>query len=114
MEHLGRLVFSLSAKQINTIPLVRLSPTHHTATNHAKNYFFCIFFFSVHLPKTVLNKDTVEQVLVGQSRWEDSVVGRVCATQCVDRQHQKQQTQSLIRGIVKARSRRAKGPVDIQ
>ncbi|XP_070759951.1 stereocilin [Enoplosus armatus] len=81
VEHLGRLVFSLSSKQINSIPL------------------------------TVLNKDTVEQVLVGQSRWEDSVVGGVCVTQCMDQQRLRRQTQSLIRGIVKARSRRAKVPV---
>ncbi|XP_078113836.1 LOW QUALITY PROTEIN: stereocilin [Sander vitreus] len=81
VEHLGKLVFSLSTKQINSIPL------------------------------TVLNKDTVEQVLVGQSHWEDSVVGGVCVTQCMDQHHQRQQTQSLIRGIVKARSRRAKVPV---
>ncbi|XP_067342851.1 stereocilin [Channa argus] len=81
IEHLGRLVFSLSTKQINAIPL------------------------------TVLNKDTVEQVLVGQWHWEDSVVGAVCMTQCMDQHHQRQQTQNLIRGIVKARSRRAKMPV---
>ncbi|XP_071344411.1 stereocilin [Trachinotus anak] len=81
VEHLGRLVLSLSTKQINAIPL------------------------------TVLNKDTVEQVLVGQRRWEDSDVGGVCVTQCMDQHRQKQQTQSLIRGIVKARSRRAKVPV---
>ncbi|XP_023153501.2 stereocilin [Amphiprion ocellaris] len=81
VEHLGRLVFALSTKQINSIPL------------------------------TVLNKDIVEQVLVGQRRWEDSVVGRVCVSQCVDQHRLRQQTQSLIRGIVKARSRRAKVPV---
>ncbi|XP_037611274.1 stereocilin-like [Sebastes umbrosus] len=81
VEHLGRLVFSLSNKQINSIPL------------------------------TVLNKDTVEQVLVGQRRWENSVVGGVCVTECMDQRRQRQQTQSLIRGIVKARSRRAKVPV---
>nr|XP_040056537.1 stereocilin isoform X1 [Gasterosteus aculeatus aculeatus] len=81
VEHLGRLVFSLSTKQINSIPL------------------------------SVLNKDTVEQVLVGQSRWEDSVVGGVCVTQCTDLQRQRKMTQSLLRGIVKARSRRAKVPV---
>nr|XP_020462051.1 stereocilin-like [Monopterus albus] len=81
VEHLGRLVFSLSTKQINDIPL------------------------------TVLDKDTVEQVLVGQRRWEDSVVGEVCVTQCMDRHHQRQQTQTLTRGIVKAQSRRAKMPV---
>ncbi|XP_023251500.1 stereocilin-like [Seriola lalandi dorsalis] len=81
VEHLSRLVFSLSTKQINAIPL------------------------------TVLDQDTVEQVLVGQRRWEDSEVGGVCITQCVDQRRQRQQTQSLIRGIVKARSRRAKAPV---
>ncbi|XP_034536394.1 stereocilin [Notolabrus celidotus] len=81
VEHLGRLVFSLSMKQINSIPLA------------------------------VLNKDTVEQVLVGQSHWEDSMVGRVCVTQCMDKNRHRRQTHSLIRGIVKARSRRAKVPV---
>ncbi|XP_018523372.1 stereocilin [Lates calcarifer] len=81
VEHLGRLVFSLSTKQINAIPL------------------------------TVLNKDTVEQVLVGQRRWESSAVGAICVAQCMDQHRQRQQTQSLIRGIVKARSRRAKVPV---
>ncbi|XP_068435116.1 stereocilin [Clinocottus analis] len=81
VEHLGRLVFSLSTKQMNSIPL------------------------------KVLNKDTVEQVLVGQSRWEDSVVGGVCVTQCMDQPLQRRLTQSLIRGIVKARSRKSKVPV---
>ncbi|XP_029987138.1 stereocilin isoform X2 [Sphaeramia orbicularis] len=80
VEHLGRLVFSLSPKQINAIPL------------------------------TVLNKDTVEQVLVGQKLWEDSTVGGVCLIRCMDQQRQRQRTQSLIRGIVKARNRRAKVP----
>ncbi|XP_044213565.1 stereocilin [Thunnus albacares] len=81
VEHLGRLVFSLSTKQMHSIPL------------------------------TVLNKDTVEQVLVAQKLWEDSVVGGVCKTRCMDQHRQSQQTQSLMRGIVKARSRRAKMPV---
>ncbi|XP_071778934.1 stereocilin [Centroberyx gerrardi] len=81
VEHLGRLVFSLSSKQINSIPL------------------------------SVLNKDTVEQVLVGQRRWEDSAVGGVCVSQCMDQHRQREQTQSLIRGIVRAKSRRAKVPV---
>ncbi|KAM7406187.1 hypothetical protein PAMP_000580 [Pampus punctatissimus] len=81
IEHLGRLVFSLSTKQMHSIPL------------------------------TLLNKDTVEQILVGQKRWEDSVVGGICKSQCMDQHRQSQQTQSLIRGIVKARSRRAKMPV---
>ncbi|KAM7015042.1 stereocilin [Tautogolabrus adspersus] len=81
VELLGRLVFSLSTKQINSIPL------------------------------TALNRNTVEQVLVGQSRWEDSMVGEVCVTQCMDKHRHRRQTQSLIRGIVKARSKRAKVPV---
>ncbi|KAM4597444.1 stereocilin [Fundulus diaphanus] len=81
VEHLGRLVFALSTKQINSIPL------------------------------TVLNKTTVEQVLVGQKRWEESLVGGICARQCVDQQYHRKQTWSLIRGIVKPRSRRAKVPV---
>ncbi|KAF7659084.1 hypothetical protein LDENG_00003550, partial [Lucifuga dentata] len=81
VEHLGRLVFSLSPKQIKVIPL------------------------------TVLNRDTVEQVLMGQKRWEDGVLGEVCMTQCVNQHRQREQTLSLIRGIVKARSRKAKVPV---
>ncbi|XP_056135330.1 stereocilin [Lampris incognitus] len=81
VEHLGRLVFSLSSKQIKSIPL------------------------------SVLNKDTVEQVLVAQKHWEDSDVGRVCVTQCMDQHSLRKQTQSLIRGLVNARSRRAKVPV---
>lgn len=81
VEHLGRLVFSLSTKQINSIPL------------------------------TVLTKDTVEQVLVGQKLWEDSTVGRACVIRCMDLQRQRQQTESLLRGIVKARNRRSKVPV---
>ncbi|XP_061526984.1 LOW QUALITY PROTEIN: stereocilin-like [Phycodurus eques] len=71
VEHLGRLVFSLSTKQINSIPL------------------------------KVLNKDTVEQVLVGQERWEDSPVGVVCLKWRMDQRHQREKTQSLMRGIVK-------------
>lgn len=58
--------------------------------------------------QTVLNKDTVEQVLVGQRRWEDSLVGGVCITRCMDEHRQRQQTQSLIRGVVRARNKRAK------
>ncbi|CAJ1049138.1 stereocilin [Xyrichtys novacula] len=81
VEHLSRLVFSLSNKQINSIPLA------------------------------VLNKDTVEQVLMGQSHWEDSMVGRVCISQCMDKHRHRRKTNSLIRGIVKAQSRRAKVPV---
>uniref|UniRef100_A0A3B4YMY7 Stereocilin-like n=1 Tax=Seriola lalandi dorsalis TaxID=1841481 RepID=A0A3B4YMY7_SERLL len=52
VEHLSRLVFSLSTKQINAIPL--------------------------------LDQDTVEQVLVGQRRWEDSEVGGVPVPSCAD------------------------------
>ncbi|XP_060924825.1 stereocilin [Limanda limanda] len=81
VEHLGRLVFSLSTKQINAIPLA------------------------------VLSKDAVEQVLVAQRHLDNSVEGEVCVTQCTDQHRQRQQTQSLIRGVVRARSRRAKVPV---
>ncbi|XP_033838654.2 stereocilin [Periophthalmus magnuspinnatus] len=81
LEHLGRLVFSLSPKQINSIPL------------------------------TVLTKDTVEQVLVGQKLWEDSAIGRMCVEQCVDQESQRKRTESLLRGITKPRNRRAKVPV---
>ncbi|KAM9765262.1 stereocilin [Menidia menidia] len=81
VEHLGRLLFALSTKQINSIPL------------------------------TVLNKDIVEQVLVSEKLWEDSAVGEVCFSRCMDKRRQEQKTQSLIRGIVKARNRRAKVPV---
>ncbi|KAM9826765.1 stereocilin [Syngnathus typhle] len=73
IEHLGRLVFSLSTKQINSIPL------------------------------RVLNKDTVEQVLVGQERWEDSAVGGVCLKWRMDQRRQREKMQSLMRGIVKVR-----------
>nr|XP_057945778.1 stereocilin isoform X2 [Doryrhamphus excisus] len=72
VEHLGRLLFSLSTKQINSIPL------------------------------TVLNKDTVEQVLGGQERWEDSVLSGVCLRRCMDQHHQREKTLSLMQGIVKA------------
>ncbi|MEQ2236160.1 hypothetical protein ILYODFUR_009574, partial [Ilyodon furcidens] len=81
VEHLGRLVFALSTKQINAIPLM------------------------------VLNKTTVEQILVGQKRWEESLIGGICISRCVDQQYRRKQTWSLIRGIVKPRSRRAKVPV---
>ncbi|XP_072321516.1 stereocilin [Eucyclogobius newberryi] len=81
LEHLGRLVFSLSTKQINSIQL------------------------------TVLTKDTVEQVLVGQKLWEDSTIGRMCVVQCMDPERQRKQTESLLRGIIKPRNRRAKVPV---
>ncbi|XP_024858230.1 stereocilin isoform X2 [Kryptolebias marmoratus] len=81
VEHLGRLVFALSTKQINSIPL------------------------------TVLNGDMVEQVLAGQRRWQDGVVGGVCISRCTDQDYHRRQTQSLLRGIVKARNRRAKVPV---
>lgn len=90
--------------------------------NHLLDTLYCLLKYgpkilssAVPVPwQTVLNKDTVEQVLVGQSQWEDSVVGRVCVSRCMDRRRQRQQTQSLIRGIVKARSRRARGSLDIQ
>ncbi|XP_054626761.1 stereocilin [Dunckerocampus dactyliophorus] len=78
VEHLGRLLFSLSTKQINSIPL------------------------------TVLNKDAVEQVLVGQERWEDSVLSGVCLRRCMDQHHQREKTLSLMRGILKAQGRDAK------
>ena len=50
---------------------------------------------------------------MGQTHWEDSVMGGVCVTRCMDQHRHRQQTQSLIRGIVKARSRRAKGSINI-
>lgn len=56
-----------------------------------------------------LSKDTVELVLLGQRQWEDSVVGRTCVSQCVDQRLLRQQSRSLIRGIVNAQSRRARG-----
>lgn len=58
----------------------------------------------------VLNKNTVELVLLGQRQWEDGGVGKACVNQCVDQQLLRRQTQSLIRGIVNAPSRRARGP----
>lgn len=59
----------------------------------------------------VLNKDTVELVLLGQRQWEDGGVGKACVHRCVDRQLLRQQTHSLIRGIVNPPSRRARGPM---
>lgn len=114
VEHLGRLVFSLSTKQINSIPLVSTQKhqTMQTTDCTAHELAFKDTSLLFHPEQTVLNKDTVEQVLVGQNRWEDSMLGRVCVTQCMDRHRQRQQTQSLIRGVVKARSRRAKGSVN--
>uniref|UniRef100_A0A8C7ZBW8 Stereocilin LRR domain-containing protein n=1 Tax=Oryzias sinensis TaxID=183150 RepID=A0A8C7ZBW8_9TELE len=58
----------------------------------------------ISVKQTVLNKDIVEQILVGQKRWKDSEVGRVCVVQCVDEHQYRQQTQSLIQWIVKARN----------
>ncbi|KAM8876756.1 stereocilin isoform 1-T2 [Synchiropus picturatus] len=81
VEHLGRLVFSLSARQLTSIPLAVLDP------------------------------DAVEQVLVGQRLWQDSVVGEVCMSRCMDRRRLQQQAEILMRGVVKARSRRSKLPV---
>ncbi|KAJ3594058.1 hypothetical protein NHX12_006390, partial [Muraenolepis orangiensis] len=81
VEHLGRLVFTLSAKQINSIPL------------------------------SVLNRDTVEQVLVDQKLWEESDVGQACVSMCMVQSTQTELTHSLLRGIVKPRNRRAKIPV---
>uniref|UniRef100_A0A3Q1H4A1 Stereocilin LRR domain-containing protein n=1 Tax=Anabas testudineus TaxID=64144 RepID=A0A3Q1H4A1_ANATE len=65
---------------------------------------FCLPKEALRDISTVLNKDTVEQVLVGQQRWEDSLVGGVCMTRCMDERRQRQKTHSLIRGIVKART----------
>ncbi|XP_031685308.1 stereocilin [Oncorhynchus kisutch] len=81
VELVGRLLFTLSPKQINSIPLV------------------------------VLSADTVEEVLAGQWRWENSDVGQVCASQCVDQHGQRERIHSLIRGVVRAQSRRRKVPV---
>ncbi|KAF3832585.1 hypothetical protein F7725_026250 [Dissostichus mawsoni] len=92
VEHLGRLVFSLSTKQLNSIPLTR--PDHMC--------FPCA--------------DSVEYRHSGAGAGGPKSLGGqcgggVCVAQCVDQQRQKLKTQSLIRGIVKARSRRAKVPV---
>ncbi|XP_075994741.1 stereocilin-like [Genypterus blacodes] len=81
VEHLGRLVFSLSSRQIHSIPLA------------------------------VLSRDTVEQVLMGQKRWAGGAVGGVCESRCTDGHQQRERTLSLIRGVIKARSRRVKVPV---
>ncbi|XP_045075601.1 stereocilin [Coregonus clupeaformis] len=81
VELVGRLVFTLSPKQINSIPLV------------------------------VLSAETVEEVLAGQWRWENSDVGQACVSRCVDQQGQRERIHSLIRGVVRAQSRRRKVPV---
>ncbi|XP_077569515.1 stereocilin [Stigmatopora nigra] len=80
IEHLGRLLFSLSTKQMNSIPL------------------------------KVLNKDTVEQVLVDQKRWEKSATGEVCLKWRMDQHQQKERTHSLMRRIVKVQDSGAKVP----
>ncbi|CAL8383253.1 unnamed protein product [Arctogadus glacialis] len=81
VEHLGRLVLTLSAKQINSIPLA------------------------------VLTRDAVEQVLVAQRRWEETRAGRACDAHCTDPRRRAELTDGLLRGIVRPRSRRAKVPV---
>ncbi|XP_051919410.1 stereocilin-like isoform X1 [Hippocampus zosterae] len=80
IEHLGRLVFTLSTKEMNSIPV------------------------------KVLNKDTVEQVLLSQKRWEESAVGVICLKWRMDQRRQREKTQSLIRGIVKVQGSGAKIP----
>jgi len=57
----------------------------------------------------VLNRDTVELVLVEQKRWEESEVGQACVSLCLEDSRQTELTHSLLRGIVKPRNRRAKG-----
>lgn len=119
VEHVGRLVFSLTTKQINSIPLVgtQMHPPmqiiHFSALKLVDSswqaWLIMTSMRSWNVPQAVLSKDTVEQVLVGQRRWEDGAVGGVCVARCMDRRLQGRQTQSLIRGIVKARNRRAKG-----
>lgn len=59
--------------------------------------------------QVVLSADTVEEVLAGQWRWENSDVGQACVSQCVDQQGQRERIHSLIRGVVRAQSRRRKG-----
>ncbi|XP_034143258.1 stereocilin [Esox lucius] len=80
VELVGRLLFILSAKQINSIPLV------------------------------VLSADTVEEVLAGQLFWENSDTGQACAFLCVDQQGQRERFHSLVRGVVRAQSRKSKVP----
>lgn len=107
MERLGRLLFSLSPKQINSIPLVRKPKSSKCTVSCDRTCCFsntCSFCV-----QSVLNKDTVEQVLLGQSQWEDGEVGRLCVAQCLDQRLLTQQTRSLVRGLVEAPSRRAKG-----
>lgn len=106
VEHLGRLVLSLPTKHINSIPLVRIRIYIIFICSQLK--CSSMLFSSGQM---VLNKDTVELVLLGQKQWEDSVVGRACVSQCMDQRLLRQQTRSLIRGIVNAPSRRARGPI---
>ncbi|KAG9266572.1 stereocilin-like [Astyanax mexicanus] len=69
VEHVGRLVFILSPQQIRSLPL------------------------------DDLGKDTVEQVLQSQWRWQDSTLGKVCA----DLKGLKDKIYSLIHKIIKGR-----------
>ena len=57
----------------------------------------------------MLTRDAVEQVLVQQRRWEETGVGRACEDHCMDPHRRAELTDSLLRGIVKPRNRRAKG-----
>ncbi|KAJ7986178.1 hypothetical protein DPEC_G00348080 [Dallia pectoralis] len=80
VELVGRLLFTLSAKQINSIPLV------------------------------VLSADMVEEVLTAQLLWENSETGQACGFQNVDQPGQRERVHSLVRGVVRAQSRKSKVP----
>lgn len=106
--------------QARVRPLTKTDELHPTG-KHLKPSTLTSHWFSETSPasvnlcflseQAVLSRDTVEQVLVGQRRWRDSVVGEVCSGRCIDQDLHRRQTQSLLRGIVKARSRRAKGKI---
>lgn len=97
-----------------------LSQAHQLYPTGTHQNIQCLILVWLHLKHSsmlfssgqmVLNKDTVELVLLGQRQWEDGGVGKACVNQCVDQQLLRQQTQSLLRGIVNAPSRRARGPM---
>ncbi|KAL1007308.1 hypothetical protein UPYG_G00084780 [Umbra pygmaea] len=81
VELVGRMLFSLSPKQINSIPQV------------------------------VLSAATVEEVLAEQLNWEDSNMGQACAFQRIDQQGHQERIHSLVRTIVRAQSPKGKVPV---
>lgn len=74
VEHVGRLLFTLSPQQIRSLPLVKgntcLSIRPMLSFNHIDLLNFSF--------KVDLGRDTVEQVLMSQWLWKNSEVGKAC------------------------------------